>query len=50
MKAFIFALAMFSLTLVGCESTETETSATDSTAVETPAPAVEQVTTPDSTL
>jgi hypothetical protein len=50
MKAFIFALAMFSLTLVGCESTETETSATDSTAVETQAPVVDTVATPDSTL
>lgn len=39
MKAFIFALAMFSLTLVACggSETETETQTTDSTAVETPA-------------
>jgi hypothetical protein len=50
MKAFIFSLAMFSLTLIGCANTETEAPATDSTAVETPAPAVDTVATPDSTL
>jgi uncharacterized protein YcfL len=44
MKAFIFALAMFSLSLVGCESTETETPAVDSTTVEVPTAVVDSTT------
>ena len=41
MKAFIFALALLSFTLVACESGETETPAADSTAVAAPVAAPE---------